>query len=133
MKENSGALVASVTPGSPAAKAGMLDGDVILKFDGKDVSTMRDLPRLVATTPIGSDVDVEVLRKGQRSTLQVAVGRLIEQAHPGKTSTKEPPGPDQSAGSPSARPRLCEEDLQVHLEAVERRLRQAHREQHAAP
>ena len=91
VKENSGALVASVTPGSPAAKAGMLDGDVILKFDGKDVSTMRDLPRLVATTPIGSDVDVEVLRKGQRSTLRVAVGRLIEQADPGKTSTKEPP------------------------------------------
>ena len=90
VKENSGALVASVTPGSPAAKAGMLDGDVILKFDGKDVSTMRDLPRLVATTPIGSDVDVEVLRKGQRSTLRVAVGRLIEQADPGKTS-KEPP------------------------------------------
>ena len=85
VKENSGALVASVTPGSPAAKAGMLDGDVILKFDGKDVSTMRDLPRLVATTPIGSDVDVEVLRKGQRSTLRVAVGRLIEQADPGKT------------------------------------------------
>jgi serine protease Do len=62
-----------------------------LKFDGNDVSTMRDLPRLVATTPIGSDVDVEVLRRGQRTTLRVAVGRLIEQADPGKTSTKEPP------------------------------------------
>ena len=66
VQENTGALVASVTPDSPAAKAGIEAGDVILKFDGKDVTTMRGLPRLVAQTPIGKDVDVEVLRKGQR-------------------------------------------------------------------
>src|SRR5262245_55355218 len=71
VRENTGALVAGVTPGSPAAKAGILDGDVILKFDGKDVTTMRGLPRLVALTPIGKDVDVEVLRKGQRLNLKV--------------------------------------------------------------
>ena len=40
---------------------------MILKFDGKDVTTMRGLPRLVAQTPIGKDVDVELLRKGQRA------------------------------------------------------------------
>jgi serine protease Do len=74
VKENSGALVASVTPGSPAAKAGIQDGDVILKFDGKDVTSMRGLPRLVAQTPIGKDVDVELLRKGQKLNLKVAVG-----------------------------------------------------------
>ena len=47
--------MAGVTPDSPAAKAGIQDGDVILKFDGKDVTTMRGLPRLVAQTPIGKD------------------------------------------------------------------------------
>ena len=70
VKENTGALVSSVTPDGPAAKAGIQDGDVILKFDGKDVTTMRGLPRLVAQTPIGKEVDVEVLRKGQSADRQ---------------------------------------------------------------
>jgi serine protease Do len=91
VKENTGALVASVTPDSPAAKAGVQDGDLILKFDGKDVTSMRGLPRLVAQTPIGKDVDVELLRKGQRTTLKVAVGRLVEESEPVKTSAKEAP------------------------------------------
>ena len=91
VKENTGALVATVTPDSPAAKGGIQDGDVILKFDGKDVTTMRGLPRLVAQTPIGKDVDVELLRKGQRTTLKVAVGRLAEEDEPVKTSAKETP------------------------------------------
>src|SRR5262249_56097256 len=91
VKENTGALVAGVTPGGPAAKAGIMDGDVILKFDGKDVTSMRGLPRLVALTPIGKDVDVEILRKGQRMTMRVAVGRLAEEGDTAKTSAKEPP------------------------------------------
>src|SRR5262245_2764010 len=91
VKENTGALVASVTPQSPAAKAGIQDGDVIMKFDGKDVTSMRGLPRLVAQTPIGKDVDVEILRKGQKKNLKVAVGRLAEEDEPVKTSAKEPP------------------------------------------
>ena len=91
VKENTGALVASVTPDSPAAKAGIQDGDVILKFDGKDVTSMRGLPRLVAQTPIGKDVDVELLRKGQRLNLKVAVGRLAEESEPAKAAAKETP------------------------------------------
>jgi len=76
--ENTGALVAGITPDGPAAKAGIEGGDVILKFDGKDVSTMRGLPRIVSQTPIGQTVDVELLRGGQKKTLKVAVGRLVE-------------------------------------------------------
>jgi len=78
VKDNMGALVASVTAGSPAAEAGIEAGDVILKFDGKEVSTMRGLPRIVAQTPIGKAVEVEVLRKGQKKIVKVAVGRLTE-------------------------------------------------------
>src|SRR6185437_10427436 len=74
--ENSGALISAVTPDSPASKAGLEAGDVIMKFDGKDVSTMRGLPRIVAQAPIGKAVDVDLLRKGQHKTLQVTVGRL---------------------------------------------------------
>ena len=96
VKENTGALVASVTPESPAAKAGIQEGDIILKFDGKDVTTMRGLPRLVAQTPIGKDVDVEILRKGQKRSMKVAVGRLTEDEEP-KAATKGPRGKDKQS------------------------------------
>jgi serine protease Do len=87
VQDNSGALVASVTGDSPAAKAGIQDGDIILKFDGKDVSSMRGLPRIVAQTPIGKEVDVEILRKGQRMNLRVAVARLVEDDDAAKVAT----------------------------------------------
>ena len=76
--ENAGALVAAVTPDGPAAKGGVLAGDVIMKFDNEDVTGMRSLPRLVARAPIDRQVPVDVLRKGVRKTLQVTVGRLSE-------------------------------------------------------
>jgi serine protease Do len=91
VKENTGALVAGVTPDSPAQKAGIVEGDIILKFDGKDVTTMRGLPRLVAQTPIGKDVDVEVIRKGQKRSFRVAVGRLAEEDEPTKGAGKDAP------------------------------------------
>jgi serine protease Do len=92
VQDNTGALVASVTTDSPAAKAGIQDGDIILKFDGKDVGSMRGLPRIVAQTPIGKEVDVEVLRKGQKMNLRVAVARLVEDEDAAKAaSPKEPP------------------------------------------
>jgi serine protease Do len=92
VKERTGALVGSVTPESPAAKAGIKDGDVILKFDGKEVSTVRGLPRMVAQAQIGKEVDVEVLRKGEKRTFRVAVGRLAEDdaAADAKAKGKEP-------------------------------------------
>ena len=72
----SGALVASVTPGGPADKAGILAGDVIVKFDNKEVNQMRNLPRAVAETQVGKKSTVEILRKGSTITKEVAVGEL---------------------------------------------------------
>jgi len=77
--ENTGALVAGITPDSPAAKSGLETGDVILKFDGKDVTTMRGLPKLVAQAPIGKSVDIEVMRQREKKTFSVVVGRLDEE------------------------------------------------------
>jgi serine protease Do len=74
----SGALVAKVSPGSPAAASGIKPSDVILKFDGQTIGNMRDLPRAVAATPIGKSVAVELLREGQTMGLTVTVGRLPE-------------------------------------------------------
>jgi serine protease Do len=75
-----GALVANVTPGGPAEKAGIRQGDVILKFDGKEVDQMRTLPRMVAETPIDKKVAVLLVRQGQEMTLEVVLGELTEEA-----------------------------------------------------
>ena len=74
----SGALVASVADDSPAASAGVEPGDVILDFDGKTVETMRRLPRIVAETEIGKEVDVVLWRGGEEVQTKVTVGRLDE-------------------------------------------------------
>jgi serine protease Do len=71
-----GALVASVTEDGPAARAGIQQGDVILRFDGREVSEMRKLPRMVAETPIGRAVEVVVWRKGREETFDVVLGEL---------------------------------------------------------
>ena len=78
LKEPKGALVAKVSPDSPAASAGIQPSDVILKFDGQAIDNMRSLPRAVAATAIGKNVAVELLRKGQAVDLTVTVGRLPE-------------------------------------------------------
>jgi serine protease Do len=73
-----GALIAGVDDKGPAKPAGLEPGDVVVKFDGKDVKEMRDLPRIVADTPVGKDVEVVVIRKGQEVTKTVKLGRLDE-------------------------------------------------------
>jgi len=82
VKEGAGARVASLAPDGPAAKAGIQQDDVIVKFDGKEVNTMRGLPRLVSQTQIGKEVEIEVFRKGQRKTFRVTIDRLAEEAKP---------------------------------------------------
>ena len=98
MKESKGALVAGLTDGGPAAKAGILREDVIVKFDGKDVNTSRALPRFVAQTPVDKTVDVELLRKGQRKTVQVKVGRLEEDDVKKAKAVVGDPGKSESNG-----------------------------------
>ncbi|HSR71213.1 MAG TPA: DegQ family serine endoprotease [Kiloniellales bacterium] len=79
LEQSHGALVASVTKGGPAESAGVEQGDVILEFDGREVTEMRKLPRMVAETPIGSEVEVVVWRKGERKTVRVMLGELREE------------------------------------------------------
>ncbi len=78
LKEQKGALVADVTPGGPADEAGMRRGDVIVLFDGKEVEEMNELPLMVGSTPVGKEVEVEVIRKGRKKTLEVEIGKLDE-------------------------------------------------------
>src|ERR1700704_146210 len=76
IKPPHGALVAGVDDKGPAGPAGIEAGDVIVKFDGKDIKEMRDLPRVVADTTVGKAVEVIIIRKGQQETKTVTLGRL---------------------------------------------------------
>jgi serine protease Do len=99
-----GALIASVRDGGPAQVAGIQPGDVVLTFDGKDVTDMRRLPRIVAETPMEKSVKVTVWRKRKEHTFDVKVGELKEEEQqaavaPGKQQTPgEPPGTVKTLG-----------------------------------
>ncbi|WP_244616124.1 DegQ family serine endoprotease [Rhizobium sp. RU20A] len=76
MERPRGALVAGIITGGPIANGEIKTGDVIIRFDGKDVGEMRDLPRVVAESPVGKAVDVVVIRDGKEQTVKVTLGRL---------------------------------------------------------
>ncbi|MEO1947000.1 MAG: DegQ family serine endoprotease [Methylophilaceae bacterium] len=76
MKDATGALIVSVMKGSPAEKGGLEAGDVITKFDGKNVVISSDLPRIVGATDLDKQVGVEVIRKGRNKQLRIKVGEM---------------------------------------------------------
>jgi len=73
-----GALIAEVTPDSPAARAGLRQGDVVLSYDGKPIDTLRDLTRRVAETRAGGTVDLKILHEGREKTVAVHIDRLAD-------------------------------------------------------
>jgi serine protease Do len=93
IKPARGALVAGVDDKGPAKPAGIEPGDVVVKFDGKDVKDPKDLSRVVADTAVGKEVDVIVIRKGNEETKRVTLGRLEdnEKAQQANAKPNEPP------------------------------------------
>jgi len=79
LKSPSGALVSSVEKGSPGAKAGLEAGDVILKFEGKEISRSSDLPPLVAAVKPGAKVTLDVWHDGKQKQLTATIGALQDQ------------------------------------------------------
>lgn len=94
MKNTNGALVAGVEKNSPADKGGLEAGDVILKFDSKQINTSGDLPRAVAATKPGKVVPVEILRKGAVKTLQLGVGEMPNEQNEAPVASKETAKPE---------------------------------------
>ena len=76
MKTAKGALVSSATAGGPAEKAGVKTGDVIIKFNDTEIKNMKELPKVVAGTPVGKSVPLVILRNGKELTLNVTLGEL---------------------------------------------------------
>jgi serine protease Do len=79
LKETQGALVARVVSGGPAEKAGIAIGDVIVKFNGQTVTGSKDLSRIVAETPVGKTVTVQMMRNGKTIDIQAKVGEMEEE------------------------------------------------------
>jgi serine protease Do len=100
LKNLEGALVASVGEQSPAEKAGLKAGDIILKFDGKKIDTMRDLPKLVSNTEVGKTVQLEIWRDKRLITKRLTLGRL-ESSNDFKSENKK------------ANPKIKEKDTEI--------------------
>jgi serine protease Do len=97
IKPPRGALVAGLDPKGPAMPAGIEAGDVIVRFDGHDIKEMKDLPRIVADTPVGKEVDVVVIRKGDEQTRNVKLGRLDDgERQAALTPSKEAAPPEKT-------------------------------------
>lgn len=79
LKQSNGALVADITLGSAAEVGGIRPGDVIIKFDGKDIDKFNELPTIVASTSVEKDVEVWILRKGKAMTLQLKVAEITDE------------------------------------------------------
>jgi serine protease Do len=79
LEKATGALVLEMNKNSPAQKAGVISGDVILSFNGQEVKEMRHLPRMVAETPVGQKVEIVIWRQGQRQTVTLTLGEYPEE------------------------------------------------------
>jgi serine protease Do len=96
LKSPQGALVNSVEKGGPAEKAGIEAGDVILKFDGKPVTSSEDLPRMVGGTKPGSRATVQVWRNKATRDVQVTVAELVDNDKAGRQSRRGGKPPAQA-------------------------------------
>jgi serine protease Do len=114
-----GALVAGVEPDGPAAKAALKRGDIIVKFDGRPVHDEHELPLIVADTPINKKVAVEVIRDGNRKTLEVVIGEL--KTSPTQVAKAEEPGSNWGMQVGRITPDIADHyHLQVHKGVVVR-------------
>ncbi|MFN9323663.1 MAG: DegQ family serine endoprotease [Holosporales bacterium] len=92
LKQPVGALIAEPSPNSPAAKAGLQAGDVILSFNGIDINETRTLPRLVAQTPIGKKVPLIIWRDNERRSTSATIGELHDDTAPPPVNKKSSNG-----------------------------------------
>jgi len=92
LKEEKGALVSQVFKDTPADRAGIKQGDIILEFDGKEIEDFGDLPRTVASTPPEKTVKIKVFRNGNVLTLELTVAEMEEKTEVAKAPSEKPLG-----------------------------------------
>jgi len=99
IKPPRGALIAGLDDKGPAKPAGIEAGDVIVKFDGQDIKEMRDLPKIVADTPVGKDVEVTVIRDGKELKKTVRLARLEDSEKQAALAKKDEPQQPSQRGT----------------------------------
>jgi serine protease Do len=97
IKPARGALVAGVDDRGPAKPAGIEPGDVVVRFDGRDIKNMHDLPRIVADTPVGKEVEVVVIRRGNEETHKVKIDRLEDAEKLAAADAKKGAAPEEKS------------------------------------
>src|SRR5712675_655969 len=97
IKPARGALIAGVEDKGPAKPAGIEPGDVVVRFDGKDIKEPKDLSRVVADTAVGKEVEIVIIRKGAEETRKVTLGRLEDGEKAVKASNKSQPEAEKPA------------------------------------
>ena len=107
LKESKGALVSQIVPGGPADKAGLEQGDVIVKFDGQTISDSKELPRIVAATPVGKTVTVKLLRDGKEIERQTKIGEMEEENT--SATAKSPAHPSLGITVQNLTPQIAQE------------------------
>jgi serine protease Do len=88
-EQSSGALVASVIPDSPAARAGLKSGDVITAASGHEIKTVHDVSRLAASAPVGSGLNLTILRNGKEQTIEATIGEMPKKVAAAEQSGKQ--------------------------------------------
>jgi serine protease Do len=124
-KSSDGVLIGDVTPDSPAAKAGLKSGDIVVRYNGRPTDHMHQLRNAVAATAPGTQAELEIFRNGRRMTVPVEVGRLDASnvaANPlirSQPSAEEPEGVDLDFGiqAQTVTPQVAQ---QLELKGVER-------------
>jgi len=94
LKKATGAVITQVMKGSPADKAGLKEGDIIVEYRGKKIKNLRELPRLVAITLPGTVVEMKILRNGKMKTIRVKIGTMPEE----EAALAEPSGEQVKLG-----------------------------------
>src|SRR5574339_5081 len=95
LKEASGALIARVEPGSPADKAGLKPGDVVLAFNGQEIDDPNKLPRLVAATKPGQSATLRIWRNGKAEEVKFTAAELVAEAKAAKPEPEKATQPNR--------------------------------------
>lgn len=104
LSKPNGALIEAVEPGGPADKAGLLPGDIILRFAGKSIEHSADLQRLVGNTAANTQAEMQVWRQGASKTLKVVVAELVDDQLAAVNGRQRRGGPNAQNGPGAARP-----------------------------
>ncbi len=115
LNEARGALVASLVPDGPAARAGIQQGDVILSFNGHNVEDSRDLTQRVGATPIGTNARIEVMRNGQRRNLTM---RLQERPSERELAANATPTPEAEPEAPAEQGGVAQSGLGLSVRPI---------------